>query len=314
MIKFLVMDVDGTLTDGKIYMGESGEAFKAFDIKDGCGIKDLLPQYEIEPVIITARESEILEKRCCELGIKHLYQGIRNKKEKLDDILLNDYSGAYSLENCAYIGDDILDIQCMLPIKRAGGLIGCPADAVDQVKKLATFISNKNAGNGAVRQFIEYIVNCQSETNYVTDDGLKYKIEKYIDYIQSLDLATLPIGCYEINSDAYFLVQEYDTKQPSECLLESHKKYIDVQWIISGTEKIAIADTGGLTISKEYDEGKDVMFWSEPKQMMDVVLSDNSYIILYPNNAHKPSMAVGQQQKVRKVVIKIMCSKSADKY
>ena len=68
-IKFLVMDVDGTLTDGKIYMGNEGELFKAFDVKDGCGIKDLLPQLGIVPVIITARESKILENRCNELLI-----------------------------------------------------------------------------------------------------------------------------------------------------------------------------------------------------------------------------------------------------
>lgn len=62
MIKFLIMDVDGTLTDGKIYMGNQGELMKAFDVKDGCGIKDILPQYGIVPIIITARESEILKK------------------------------------------------------------------------------------------------------------------------------------------------------------------------------------------------------------------------------------------------------------
>lgn len=63
MIRLLVMDVDGTLTDGKIYMSENGEAFKAFDIKDGYGIKHILPKYGIIPVIITARESKIIERR-----------------------------------------------------------------------------------------------------------------------------------------------------------------------------------------------------------------------------------------------------------
>ena len=67
MIKYLIMDVDGTLTDGKIYMGPNGETIKVFDIKDGCGIKDILPQYDIIPVIITARETKMLENRCKEL-------------------------------------------------------------------------------------------------------------------------------------------------------------------------------------------------------------------------------------------------------
>ena len=110
MIRYLIMDVDGTLTDGKIYMGASGEVMKAFDIKDGCGIKDILPRCYITPIIITARESKILTNRCEELGIKHVYQGIRNKLEKLHS-LVDD------LSECAYIGDDILDLQCMEPIK-----------------------------------------------------------------------------------------------------------------------------------------------------------------------------------------------------
>lgn len=161
-IKFLIMDVDGTLTDGKIYMGENGELFKAFDIKDGCGIKDILPQYEIHPIIITARTSEILAHRCKELNITDFYQGVRNKIKKLQEII-NDNSikdnKNYEYSNCAYIGDDILDLQCMSPIKQAGGLIGCPADAVSEVKEVADYISTKNGGNGAVRDFIEWIVN-----------------------------------------------------------------------------------------------------------------------------------------------------------
>lgn len=155
MIKYLIMDVDGTLTDGKIYMGYEGEMFKAFDIKDGCGIKDILPENGIIPVIITARDSKILENRCKELSIEKLYQGERNKIGRLKEILQEE--GA-DLSACAYIGDDILDIQCMNPIKQAGGLVGCPADAVQKVVDLADFVSKRNGGNGAVREFIEWIV------------------------------------------------------------------------------------------------------------------------------------------------------------
>lgn len=156
MIKYLIMDVDGTLTDGKIYMSSDGEMFKAFDIKDGCGIKDILPENGIIPVIITARDSKILENRCKELSIEKLYQGERNKIGRLKEILQEE--GA-DLSACAYIGDDILDIQCMNPIKQAGGLVGCPADAVQKVVDLADFVSKRNGGNGAVREFIEWIVD-----------------------------------------------------------------------------------------------------------------------------------------------------------
>lgn len=159
-IKFLVLDVDGTLTDGKIYMGAEGEMFKAFDIKDGCGIKDILPQYNIVPVIITARDSMILIRRCKELNISNLYQNCRDKKLQLDKIL-EEYSlkdnKVYGYNNVAYCGDDILDLQCMKPIHKAGGITGCPADAVSDVKKISDFVSKKNGGNGAVREFIEWI-------------------------------------------------------------------------------------------------------------------------------------------------------------
>lgn len=161
MIKLLVMDVDGTLTDGKIYMSENGEAFKAFDIKDGYGIKHILPEHGIIPIIITARESKILENRCHELDISNLYQGAVNKLDKLDDFI-NKYAQADGVElsykNVAYIGDDILDLQCMLPIREAGGIIGCPADAVREVQEVSDFVSSRNGGGGAVREFIDYIL------------------------------------------------------------------------------------------------------------------------------------------------------------
>lgn len=160
-IKFLVMDVDGTLTDGKIYMGNDGELFKAFDIKDGFGIKDLLPQVGIVPIIITARESKILENRCRELEISEFYQGIKDKKKKLNEILSNYSQNSnikYTFKNAAYIGDDICDLQCMKAIKETGGIVGCPSNAVKDIRAIADFVSSKNGGAGAVREFIEWLI------------------------------------------------------------------------------------------------------------------------------------------------------------
>jgi len=155
-IKYLVMDVDGTLTDGKVYIGNDGEVFKAFDIKDGCGIHDILIPVGIIPVIITGRSSKILENRCKELGITEIYQGVSNKLNKLQEILNNSNSSANSV---AYIGDDINDLECMKVIKNTGGIIGCPADAVKEVLEIADFVSSKKGGNGAVREFIEWLIN-----------------------------------------------------------------------------------------------------------------------------------------------------------
>lgn len=160
-IKFLIMDVDGTLTNGVIMMGEEGELCKGFHTKDGYGIKDILPQYGIEPVMMTARSSKILQNRCRELAISEIYQNVRDKKAKMIEMLEKHSvkkGKAYHIGNVAYIGDDIPDLQCMEAVKEAGGVIGCPADAVAEVKKIADFVSRKNGGYGAVRDFIEWLV------------------------------------------------------------------------------------------------------------------------------------------------------------
>ena len=149
------MDVDGTLTDGKIYIGDSGELFKAFDIKDGCGIHDVLIPSGIKPIIITGRKSTMLERRCKELGIVELHQGISNKMKVLHQII--DAAGD-DMSTVSYIGDDINDLICMQVVKNAGGCVGCPNDAAVKVKKIADFISDRNGGNGAVREFIEWLV------------------------------------------------------------------------------------------------------------------------------------------------------------
>lgn len=157
MVKLLFMDVDGTLTDGKIYMGNNGEVCKAFDIKDGCGIHDILPRHNIIPVIITARSSQIVSNRCIELGIVHLYQGIQNKCQKMIEIS-ETYDIVFNEDNIlphtAYIGDDIPDLQCM----KIAQYKGCPSDAVEEIKAIADFVSDKTGGHGAVRDFIEWLI------------------------------------------------------------------------------------------------------------------------------------------------------------
>ncbi len=154
----VVFDVDGTLTDGKIYMGTEGEVIKVFDVKDGCGIHDLMPAYDMIPIVITARQSKIVENRCREIGIAHIYQGCRDKAQKLDDIvselqLSECEDGVYT--DIAYMGDDIID----LPIMKKCKITGCPADAVAEVKACADFISTKRGGDGAVREFIDWLIS-----------------------------------------------------------------------------------------------------------------------------------------------------------
>lgn len=151
-IKLFVMDVDGTLTDGKINMGPDGELFKSFNIKDGYAINEMLPAHGIIPAIITGRTSQIVANRAAELHITELHQG---KHDKLDTLkaLMSKYHCAK--ENVAYIGDDILDIVCM----KECGLVGCPADSCDQVKSLAHYVCLSKGGEGAVREFVEHVIH-----------------------------------------------------------------------------------------------------------------------------------------------------------
>ncbi|QFJ54786.1 KdsC family phosphatase [Pseudobutyrivibrio xylanivorans] len=155
-IKYLVLDVDGTLTDGCVYMGENGELCKAFNIKDGYGIAHQLIPSGVIPMIITGRTSKIVENRCKELGITNIFQGVADKLGKLKGVMS---SNGRTLKDCAYMGDDLNDLEVMKAIKAEGGLIGCPADAAPAVIEICDFVSEKDGGRGCVRDFIEWLID-----------------------------------------------------------------------------------------------------------------------------------------------------------
>lgn len=150
-VKILVMDVDGTLTDGKIYIGSEGEIMKAFNVKDGYGIAKL-NSLGVVTSIITGRKSDILTVRAKELQILEVYQGEENKIKKLKE-LATKYDCDFS--EIAYIGDDENDIECM----KHCGIKACPSDAVESVREIVDFICVKNGGEGAVREFVDYLIN-----------------------------------------------------------------------------------------------------------------------------------------------------------
>ena len=147
-IKLLVMDVDGTLTDGRIYIGAQGEVMKAFDVRDGYAIAHILPQLGITPVIITGRSSAIVEQRAKELKITELYQGVTDKLTKLKEVA---EKLGVSADEVAYIGDDLNDLTCI----RYCGMTACPADAVLEVQNAVRFICKHDGGRGAVREYID---------------------------------------------------------------------------------------------------------------------------------------------------------------
>ncbi|MCR5635635.1 MAG: HAD-IIIA family hydrolase [Clostridiales bacterium] len=151
-IKLLIMDVDGTMTDGKIYIGNNGEVMKAFSSKDGYGLNVLLRKAGIKTAIITGRTSEIVANRAKEVGVSELYQGVTDKPSAMADMLckLN-----LTAQNVAYIGDDLNDLECM----KLCGISACPNDAHKSVKEYADFICEHDGGHGAVRDFIDYLLN-----------------------------------------------------------------------------------------------------------------------------------------------------------
>ena len=150
MIKLVLLDVDGTLTDGGIYRGNNGEELKRFNVKDGYAIVNA-QKLGIEFGIITGRRSELVEIRSNELKIKYLYQGIFEKTVILKEIM---QKTGLKKEEIAYMGDDLNDILIM----KQSGLTGAPKDATDEVIRIADFVSEKNGGSGAVREFVEYIL------------------------------------------------------------------------------------------------------------------------------------------------------------
>ena len=150
MIKMLIMDVDGTLTDGTLYLSSNDVETKGFSTKDGQGIR-LAQANNIIPVIITGRESYCVSRRAKELDIFEVHQNIRNKTKVADEILKK-YNLTY--DEVAYIGDDLNDLDTMILCKERG----VPNDGEDVVKKHATFICPRDGGHGAVRDFINYLI------------------------------------------------------------------------------------------------------------------------------------------------------------
>lgn len=297
MIKYLIMDVDGTLTDGKIYMGPHGETMKAFSIKDGYVINFILKPVNIKPVIITARTSSIVQNRCDELGITEVYQGKIDKLETLKEIV-----GKEGLAECAYFGDDVIDIQCMQPIKEAGGIVGCPADAVAEVKALADFICINKAGEGALREFSEWLVAGKSDATIIQE-----RVDKAIEYLRKIDVNEADAGNrVEVNDNFFYNIQSYETSYAEKCELESHRKYVDIQIIVTGRECMDLVDISRLSLKKSYDEIKDVIFWNIPNRMSKTTLVAGDCIVLYPETAHRGAQCIDRPEQVLKIVGKVM--------
>lgn len=149
-IRVLLLDVDGVLTSGEIVYTDTGAETKAFNVRDGLGIR-LLMGAGVTVGIITGRRSGALLHRCADLGIEMIYDGVRNKGAIIDAVISR--TGAET-DEIAFAGDDLPDI----PLLKKVGLAIAVADAHDAVKQVADWVTKKNGGHGAVREICESIL------------------------------------------------------------------------------------------------------------------------------------------------------------
>ena len=153
-VRLLIVDVDGVLTDGGLTFDNRGEEYKTFNSLDGHGIRMLL-DCGIEVAVITGRKSEIVNHRMGDLGVKHIYQGHRDKLQAFEKLLQNT---GLKAEQVAYIGDDLAD----LPVMQRVGLAIAVQNAHNFVKQHCDWVTNSPGGKGAVREVTDFILHAQS--------------------------------------------------------------------------------------------------------------------------------------------------------
>ncbi|NOQ34438.1 MAG: HAD-IIIA family hydrolase [Methylococcaceae bacterium] len=152
-LKLLILDVDGVLTDGRLFFDHQGQEYKSFHARDGHGIK-LLQQTGVEIAVISGRKSQSVALRMKNLGIKHVYQGHEHKVAAFEEILS---TIGISAEQAAHVGDDLLD----LPLMKRAGLGFAVQDANFAVKDYADCITENGGGLGAVREICDFIMQTQ---------------------------------------------------------------------------------------------------------------------------------------------------------
>ncbi len=152
-VQLLALDVDGVMTDGRILYSSNGDEIKAFDIRDGLGIK-LLQNAGVQVAIITGRRSPMVERRAGELAIKHVIQGREDKHSALEELASDT---GIALAHCAYMGDDLPDLGAI----RAAGLGMTVGDAAGAVARAADWQSHAPGGRGAVREACEFLLQAR---------------------------------------------------------------------------------------------------------------------------------------------------------
>ena len=155
-IRLLALDVDGVLTDGRLYYGLQGEALKVFHVRDGAGLKQLCAAGMVVAVI-SGRRSPMTRRRCRELGIRHVIQGVADKQVALQRLCMR---LAIEPAECACIGDDTPDV----PMMRAAGLAFAVADAHEEARRAAHVVTALPGGHGAVREVCDRLLAARHPT------------------------------------------------------------------------------------------------------------------------------------------------------
>lgn len=135
---------------------------------------------------------------------------------------------------------------------------------------------------------------------------LEAKIKEALAVIESVNFDEAELGKHVVNDNFFYLVQQYETKALEAGRHEAHKKYVDIQYLVAGKERIDIAPADRMEVDEPYSEERDVVFFKEPTQATNIVLTDGGYVILYPEDSHKPGLSVDGPVPVKKIVGKVL--------
>lgn len=165
----------------------------------------------------------------------------------------------------------------------------------------------------------EIIVKCTENairTAFASDDikqklveefKVEQKLARALEIIEGLDWETVECGRYDVDDELYYMVQEYETKYPEQARYEAHEKYVDIQYIVKGVERMEFAETSKLKVTEKYNPEKDVKFLEEPKVIDASIVEEGDYRIFYPEDAHRPGLCVNNTPaKVKKILAKIL--------
>lgn len=161
-IKLVILDVDGTMTDGGMYYSAEGDVIKKFQVKDGMGIV-LLKKAGFKVAIMTSEDSPIVSTRAKKLDVDAAVLGCHNKTDAVK-LLAEEMN--LEMKNIAFMGDDVNDYHAMKIV----GFSTCPSDAVDAIRQIADYVCQAKGGNGAVREFAELILRTHEKTNILNEN------------------------------------------------------------------------------------------------------------------------------------------------